>query len=122
LVRQFPRTRIKDDKHLDAAARVIDRLLQEDLDAWAQEYLDVLTDPVEADDSQHVPMPDASEADVLRELMRSNRLNQSELSKRVGIAQSTISAVLAGDRVLTKDHMIKLATCFNVSPAAFMPA
>ena len=38
-------------------------------------------------------MADVSEADVLRELMRSNGLSQMELAKAVGIAQSSISAV-----------------------------
>jgi HTH-type transcriptional regulator/antitoxin HigA len=121
-VKQFPLTRIKDGRHLRAAIKAIDRLLQEHLDRWSQEYLDVLTDLVEAYEDQHVVIPDASEADVLRELMRSNGLTQAQLSKQIDIAQSTISAVLTGDRSLTRAQVIKLAKFFNVSPAAFMPA
>ena len=44
------------------------------------------------------PIPDASEAEVLRTLMTSNDLSQSSLARQVGISQSTISAVLAGTR------------------------
>jgi HTH-type transcriptional regulator / antitoxin HigA len=122
LVKQFPLAHLRDDDHLSAAQEVIDRLLQEDLDEGAQAYLGVLTDLVEAYEAEHVLIPDASEADVLRELMRANNLSQLALAKEVGIAQSTISAVLNGTRSLTKDHLVKLARFFHVSPSAFLPA
>ena len=122
LVKQFPLTHIRDDSHLDAAQKMLDRLLQEDLDEGTQKYLDVLTDMVEAYEEDHVPMSDASEANVLRELMRSNGLSQPKLAKAVGIAQSTLSAVLNGSRSLTKGQMVKLGKFFNVSPAVFLPS
>jgi plasmid maintenance system antidote protein VapI len=53
--------------------------------------------------------------------MSANRLSQPKLAKAVGIAQSTISAVLNGSRSLTKDQAITLARHFGVSPAAFLP-
>jgi HTH-type transcriptional regulator/antitoxin HigA len=121
LVRQFPLAHIRDDRHLDIAQTMIDRLLTEDIDAGAQEYLEVLTDLVENYEDEHVIIPDASEADVLAELIRANGLSQLELAKKVGISQSTISAVLKGTRSLTKDHIIALAKFFRVSPAAFLP-
>jgi HTH-type transcriptional regulator/antitoxin HigA len=122
LVKEFPLTRIKDDNHLDAAQAMIDRLLKEDVDKGAQEYLDVLTDLVETYEEQHVEIPDASEANVLRELMRANGLSQTRLAKTVGISQSTISAVLNGARSLTRDQVIELSQYFHVPPAAFLPA
>jgi len=121
LVREFPLTHIKNRRHLGDAQRMIDRLLQLDLDNGAQEYLDVLTDLVEIYEDEHFPIPDASEADVLLELMRSNNLTQSQLAKKVAISQSTISAVLNGVRSLTRDHVVRLANFFRVSPAAFLP-
>jgi HTH-type transcriptional regulator/antitoxin HigA len=121
LVRRFPLVHIRDDAHLDAAHQLIDDLLQEDLDLGAQEYLDVLTDLVETYEDKHVPIRDASEADVLRELMNANRLSQPKLAKAVGIAQSTISAVLNGSRSLTKGQVIALAKHFGVAPGAFLP-
>ena len=76
---------------------------------------------VEAYEDAHVPIRDASEADVLRELMNANGLTQPKLAKAVGIAQSTISAVLNGTRALTKNQIITLSRFFGVGPGAFMP-
>ena len=96
LVKRFPLIHIRDEPHLDEALDVLNELLRQDRDAGIQEYLDVLTDLVAAYEDEHVPIADVSEADVLRELMRSNGLSQMELAKAVGMAQSTISAVLTG--------------------------
>lgn len=122
LVKRFPLVCIRDDAHLDKALEVLNKLLQQELDTGAQEYLDVLTELVGAYEDEHVPIPDVSEADVLRELMRSNGLSQMELARRIKISQSTISAVLSGARSLTKKQVIKLAEFFGVSPAVFLPA
>jgi HTH-type transcriptional regulator / antitoxin HigA len=121
LVRRFPLIHIRDEAHLDEALAVLDGLLRQDRDEGAQDYLDVLTDLVAAYEDEHVAMADVSEADVLRELMRSNVLSQMELAKAVGIAQSTISAVLTGARSLTKGQIFKLAGFFGLPPAAFLP-
>ncbi len=122
LVEQFPLAHLCDDAHLDQAIQMIDRLLEKDLDKGAQTYLDVLTDLVEAYEEEHVHIPDASEADVLRELMRGRELSQQKLAKATAIAQSTISAVLNGTRSLTKEQVVILARYFAVSPEAFLPA
>ena len=121
LVKRFPLIHIRDEAHLDEALAVLNELLRQDRDEGAQEYLDVLTDLVAAYEDEHVAMADVSEADVLRELMRSNGLSQMGLAKAVGIAQSTISAVLTGARSLTKGQVLKLARFFGLSPAAFLP-
>jgi HTH-type transcriptional regulator / antitoxin HigA len=122
LVERFPLIHILDDDHLASAHEEIDRLLREDLDEGASAYLEVLTDLVELYEDEHHPIPDASEADVLRMLMESNGLTQTGLEKEVGISQSTISAVLNGTRSLTKGQVIMLARFFHVPPSVFLPA
>src|SRR4051812_34788559 len=101
LVKRFPLAHVRDNAHLEEATAVIDRLLREDLDEGGQEYLDALTDLVETYEAGHITIPDAPEADVLRELIRASGLTQPKFAKAVGIAQSTISAVLNGTRSLT---------------------
>jgi HTH-type transcriptional regulator/antitoxin HigA len=121
LVQQFPLAHLRDEKHADAGQEIIDNLLQRDLDPGEQAYLDVLTDLVEAYEEEHVLIPDASEAEVLRGLMTANGLSQPALAKKIGIAQSTISAVLSGSRSLTKKQVVTLAKFFNVGAGAFLP-
>ncbi len=121
LVIQFPLVPIRDDGHLAKASAVLDQLLQQDLDGGQRDYLEVLTDLVEKYEEEHVRIPDASELDVLRELMRSHGLSQHALRARTGIAQSTISAVLNGERSITKQQVITLAGYFGVATSAFMP-
>jgi HTH-type transcriptional regulator/antitoxin HigA len=121
LVGRFRLVQIKDDAHLRAAHEMIEELLVDALDSSAQDYLDVLVDLVEAYEERRYPISSASEADVLRELMHSNQMSQNALAKKVGISQSTISAVLNGDRRLTKDQVINLAAHFGINPAAFLP-
>lgn len=122
LVQAFPLIHIENEDHLTEAQEVLDRLLQENLDEGAQQYLEVLTDLIEAYEKEHVPIPDASEAEVLRELMRGRSLSQGKLSRAVGISQSTLSAVLNGKRSLTRDQVVKLAQFFGVSGDVFLPA
>jgi HTH-type transcriptional regulator / antitoxin HigA len=122
LVKRFRLTHIRDDEHLNDAQRMLDQLLQESLDHGGQDYLDALTDLVATYEDKHEVIPDASEADVLRELMRTNGLTQQGLARKVQIAQSTISAALNGTRSLTKRHILTLAKFFHVSPATFLPA
>jgi HTH-type transcriptional regulator / antitoxin HigA len=121
LVRKFPLTRIKDDEHLAEAQEFLDNLLSQELDKGGDAYLDALSDFIENYEKENEPSSDAPPEDVLRELIGSSKLSQHQLSKAVGIAQSTISAVLNGSRRLTTDQIMKLARHFNVSPAVFLP-
>lgn len=122
LVKKFPLVSIRDNAHLALALALVEELLKRDLDEGADSYLDVLTGLIEAYESKSSPIPDASEADILRELMRQNGLSQSALEEKVGIAQPTISAVLRGTRGLTKKQVVTLARFFHVSPGVFLRA
>jgi HTH-type transcriptional regulator / antitoxin HigA len=122
LVKRFPLTHIRSLRHLGQAIALVDELLQKRVDRGAQEYLDALSDLIATYEDEHAPIPDASESDVLRELMRSSGHKQMALSKAVGISQSTLSAILTGEREMTKSHMIALAKFFNVPPSVFLPS
>lgn len=120
-VRAFPLRSIRDDAELAAAQGVLDALLREDLDAGGQEYLDALTDLVETYERAAHPIAPAPPADVLQHLLEANRLTQPALAAEVGIAQSTLSALVTGKRAPTAEHAVLLGKRFNVSPAVFLP-
>jgi len=122
LVIKFPLIAIRNERHLDRALAVIDRLIAEELDEGQQDYLDALTDLVGVYEDRHHGIPDAPESDVLDHLMRTHGLSQSELGRQTAIAPSTISSILSGSRNLTRSQIEAVARFFNVSPAAFLPA
>ena len=121
LIRTFPLRSIGSEAELDAAQIVLDGILRRRMNEGAEQYLGALTDLIEVYEDKAHPIPDASEVDVLRVLMESNGLSQAGLAREVGISQSTISAVLGGQRSLTKEQIVTLARHFHISPMVFMP-
>lgn len=121
LIRRFPLRRIANDEDLAAALGVIDDLLKLELDGGEEIYLSALSTLVQAYENENHPIPDATPAEVLRELSAVNGLNGTALSQRSGIAQSTVSALLSGKRRPTPEQMTALAGVFSVNPAVFLP-
>lgn len=120
LVRQFPLRPIRSRKELDRAVAMIDSLLdRDDLQLAERDYLDVLSDLVERDETENEPMPAVSDAGMLRHLLEARGVTQAEAARATGIAESTLSGVLAGRRTLNRNHIGKLARYFNVGPGVF---
>jgi HTH-type transcriptional regulator/antitoxin HigA len=120
LIRRFPLRPIRSEAELDGAIRVIDSLIdQETLAPPEQDYLDVLTDLVEAYESEHYPEEPVSDAQMLRFLIEMKGVTQSEAAKGAGIPESTVSEVLSGKRKLNRAQIGKLARYFHVEPGAF---
>ena len=112
---------LRTDADLDAAVAVIDGLLdQPRLTAAEQDYLDVLGDLVEDYEAEAVPMRPVGDAELLRFLIEQKGVTQAAVAAATGIAESTISAVLAGKRRLNRAQIGKLAGYFGVEPAAFL--
>jgi transcriptional regulator with XRE-family HTH domain len=57
---------------------------------------------------------------MLRHLIEAKGATQAEAARATGIAESTISAVLAGNRRLNREHIEKLARYFHVGGQAFL--
>jgi len=120
LVQRFPLRRLRSDAELDHAIAIIHELVtREDLTPGESDYLDVLSDLVHKYESTEHPIGPASDAEVLRFLLESNKMGQTELKQRSGIAGSTISEILAGKRKLSRRHIAALSRVFHVSPAVF---
>ena len=80
-----------------------------------------LGDLVHKYEAEHNPLVAVSDSDMVRFLADSNEMTQTELAQRSGIAESTISAILAGKRKLSRRHIAALSRVFRVSPAVFFP-
>src|SRR5208282_1584675 len=103
MVRAFPLRPIRSESELDRAIEVIDSLIaKEDLDSGQENYLDVLGDLVHKYEAEHDPIAAVSDADMVRFLLESNEMVQTELAQRSGIAESTISEILGGKRKLSR--------------------
>jgi len=86
-----------------------------------QEYVEVLAGLVEAYEDEHFPIPDVSAGDMLRFLIDQRGVTQQALSRETGIANSTITALLKGDREMTRGHIEIFARYFRISPSVFLP-
>ena len=122
LVRAFPLRPIRSEAELDRAIEVIDSLVvRDDLDSGQEDYLDVLGDLVHKYEAEHYPIKAVSDRDIVRFLLESNGMDQAELARLSGIAESTVSEILAGKRTLCRRHIAGLSRGFRVSPAVFFP-
>jgi HTH-type transcriptional regulator/antitoxin HigA len=120
LIRRFPLRRLQSEADLDAAIRVVHDLIDQDaLTPAEDDYLDVLSDLVEAYEEEHHPIGPVSDADMLGSLIESRGATQAAVAAGAGIAESTISEVLAGKRKLTRGQIGKLARYFKVDPGVF---
>jgi HTH-type transcriptional regulator / antitoxin HigA len=121
LVREFPLRPITNDDGLIRANAVIHKLIDKEvLSDEEEDYLDVLGRLVEAYEDEHHPLPAISDVAMLRYLIEARDVTQTEVSVGTGIAESTLSSILVGRRILTRSHIEALARFFKVSPAVFM--
>ena len=122
LVRRCPLRPIRSEAEIDRAAAMIDSLLDRgQLDSAEEDYLDVLSDLVEQYENQAyaIETDDLSDAEMLRHLIEAKGVTQAEVARAAGIAESTISEVLAGKRALNRVQIGKLARYFCVNPGVF---
>jgi HTH-type transcriptional regulator/antitoxin HigA len=82
--------------------------------------LELAGDLVSRYEQEHHAIEPASPKDTLRFLMEARGLRQEDLSDLV--AQSNLSAILAGKRRISAALAGKLGNFFGISPAVFVPA
>lgn len=116
LVLAFPLASIKSENHLDAAQKVMDRLLAKGtLDHGEEIYLEALSDLVASYEDQHHAIEPASDAYMLRHLMEAKGLTQTQLSQDTSLPKSSISEVLAGRKPFSRQMIRKLADYFKIN-------
>ena len=113
------------DDNEDAAATAMMNALAvfPKLNAEQQDYLDALTEFVDAYDKakmKTVKWPKVTGLDVLKHLMVEHKMNGADLSRILGGSRNLGAMILRGDRNLTLAHVRKLAARFKVSPELFI--
>jgi HTH-type transcriptional regulator/antitoxin HigA len=119
----FPLRPIRTDKELATANEIISKLLaREELDSVEDDYLDVLGDLVLKYEEENHPLPNVAGEDVLRHIIEARGLTQAQIARGAEIAEPTISAILAGRRMLNRSHIEALSRFLGVSPSVFVPS
>ena len=109
----------------DAAATEMMNALAvfEKLNADQRDYLDALTEFVDAYDKARLkeqPLPEASGLDALKHLMDEHGMTGADLSRILDGSRNLGAMILRGDRNLTLAHVRKLAGHFRVTPELFV--
>lgn len=84
------------------------------------EMLEVLATLVEQYESIEHPTPETTPAEMLAHLIEAREVSQAELARATSIPASTISAILSGDRQISKANVGRFARYFRVSPSLFL--
>lgn len=112
---------LRTKKDYERASEMLDMILDEigeDEKHPLAELADALGVFIEKYEAEHVRIPEAKPAAVLRFLMQEHDLRQSELPE-IG-SQGVVSEVLGGKRELNTRQIKRLAKRFGVSPAVFV--
>lgn len=122
LVRECPPRIIRSETEYERAIATLDRLSDLGLNRTADEtdFLLALALFVERYEEEHEPIPRATGLEMLRDLIETHAVTQSDVAAGTGLANSTISEILAAKRKLNVQHIAALARFFKVEPAVFL--
>jgi HTH-type transcriptional regulator/antitoxin HigA len=122
LIREFPLRPIRAEAELDRAITMADALSDRDsLTPDEHDYLLVLAELIEKYEGEHDPIPAISGVPMLCYLIESKGVAGAKVAAEAGIAESTLSEILAGKRKLGIKHVTRLAGYFKVDPSLFIP-
>jgi HTH-type transcriptional regulator / antitoxin HigA len=120
---QFPLRPIRTKREYLAATKVLDQLAvrgEGDLDKDECDYLEVLTDLVEAYDARHVPeLAEATPLARLKALLNEAGMSTADLGRLLGNS-GVASQIMLGRRVLSKTHIRILSRHFKLDAGYFL--
>ena len=91
------------------------------LNAEQQDYLDVLTEFVDAfDKARKISWPKVTALDMLKHLMEAQDMSAADLSRLLGGSRNLGAMILRGERKLTLNHVRILARRFHTSADLFL--
>ncbi len=121
LLQKYTPRLVRDEKQHARMLRQIDRLMKRPkLSTAENELLELMVHLVEQYEESIDPTPDVAPERMLAHLIEAKGVSQSAVAKATGISRSTISAVLAGRRQISKANIPKLANYFHVASAVFL--
>jgi HTH-type transcriptional regulator/antitoxin HigA len=122
LVRRFPLRPIRTKRDFVAATKAMETLAvrgEDDLNPDELDYLDVLTDLVEAYENEHYPEPlDGTPIDRLKGLLEEARMSTADLGRLLGNS-GVASQIMLGRRELSKAHIRILSRHFKLDADYF---
>ena len=122
LLERFLLRPIENEQELAEATALAEELLDRpNLLPEEEQYLDVLGDLIQAYEDEICPIRDVGAAEMLRYLIDQRGVTQQTVSKETGIANSTITALLKGDREMNRKHIETFARYFCLDPGVFLP-
>jgi HTH-type transcriptional regulator/antitoxin HigA len=124
LLRDILPSAITNDKELDRLMAEVDRLISKDikrgtLSPEEDKLLELLNVLIEKYEDEHYPIPELSPHEVLKHLMKENKMKQSDLLHVFG-SSGIASEVVNGKRAISKAQAKALAKHFNVSVEVFI--
>ena len=124
LLRSCPLRVIRSEFEYERAIEMLDRLSDcgSGRTADETEYLLALAVFVEKYEDEHHAIRRVSGIEMLNYLIETHGLTHSELAAGTGLANSTISELLAAKRKLSVKHIELLAHFFKVRPSVFLAA
>jgi HTH-type transcriptional regulator/antitoxin HigA len=123
LVRQFPLRPIRTKRDFARATKVMEKLAvrgEDDLNPDELDYLDVLSDLIEAYDAEHYPAPDeGTPLERLKAIMDESGMSTADLGRLVGNS-GLASQLMLGRRQLSKTHIRLLSRHFKIDASYWL--
>ena len=98
---------------------MLDRLDERPWNQDDKDYVDVLSNLIEAYEAEHYKFERVSDTAMLEFLIEAKGVTQAQAAKECRIAESTMSELLAGKRKMSRNHIAKFAAYFHVGPGVF---
>jgi HTH-type transcriptional regulator / antitoxin HigA len=121
LVALHPPRPLHDKVAYENTVEVIDALVGRKLNADQDDYLELLSQLVEAYETEHLaPPPRLKGREALAYLLTEHEATGDDLAAVLGVDRSTAYKLLKGTRQLTTDHIRKLTAHFKVRAEVFL--
>lgn len=116
LIAFHPPRVIHDKTEFENTTAIVDAMAGHKLTKDQDDYLELLSQIIEAYENEHVDAPKApSSIETLKFLLSENDMSGDDLADLLGVDRSQAFKILKGSRALTVDHIKKISDRFRIS-------